>query len=193
MRDNYAIAAERARELFAKRDQNVFIERHHLSADSDNLYLTFCGEPYRIRRSDGQIFREDGTKAGFSEVLSIYCLLDHEQTAPLANQWCAVNSLPHTLHSGSASGPATMNRSVKLSAQQFCQACQKNGKATQSKADFTYEYPIFGKVSVLLQYWEADEEFPAMIQCLWDMNVQNYVRYESLYYILGHLYHQLGL
>lgn len=193
MRDNYATQAEQARALFARQDFDAIARRHALKQDGDALLLTFCANPYRLRRSDARIFRADGTPAVFSEVLSIYDLLNHEQSAPLAGEWCTVYALPHTLRSGTAAGPAASDGSTGVTAAKFCSACQNAGTPVKSKADYSFQIPIFGKVAVLLQYWQADEEFPAKLQCLWDRNAQSFVLFETMFYIMGHLYQQLGL
>ena len=38
-------------------------------------------------------------------------------------------------------------------------------------ADLTFEMPVMGDFSVLFQFWDADEEFPAKILLLWDKAV----------------------
>lgn len=193
MRDNYAMQAQQARLLFARQDFDVLAHRHGLKQDDTGLLLEFCGRPYRVRRADAQVLRADGTPAAFHEVLSIYDLLNHTQTPPLAGEWCTVYALPHTLHSGTAAGPAASDGSTGLTPEQFCSACQTTGTPVKSRADYSFQIPVFGKVSVLLQYWQADEEFSAKLQCLWDRNAQSFVLFETMFYIMSHLYRQLGL
>lgn len=193
MQNNYEIQAEQARALFARQDLDAIARRHGLRQDADSLLLDFCGQLYRVRLQDARVLRPDGTLAGFEEVLSIYDLLNHSQTAPLAGEWCTVYSLPHTLRSGTAAGPAASDGSTSLPADRFLAACQAIGTPVSSKADYSFQIPVFGKVSVLLQYWQADEEFPAKLQCLWDRNAQNFVLFETMFYIMRHLYRQLGL
>ena len=35
---------------------------------------------------------------------------------------------------------------------------------------------------VLLRFWEADDEFPAQLQFLWDRNSMRYLTYETSFY-----------
>ena len=38
---------------------------------------------------------------------------------------------------------------------------------------------------VLLRFWEADDEFPAQLQFLWDRNSMRYLTYETSFYTHG--------
>lgn len=192
MQNNYALQMKQAQILFSKQDLDAIARRHNLRTEPPGLWLEFCGKPYQLRRTDARILRADGTPANFEETLSIYDLLNHSQAAPLAGEWCSVYALPHTLHSGSGIGPAANDGKTCVSAAQFLAACQSVGTALPSKADYSFQIPVFGKLSVLLQYWQADEEFPAKLQCLWDKNAREFVLFETMFYIMGHLYQQLG-
>ena len=37
----------------------------------------------------------------------------------------------------------------------------------------------------MVQFWFADEDFPAQLQFFWDKNALQYLRYETMYYALG--------
>ncbi len=191
-RNNYEIMTRQSQALFAKQDMDALALRHNLRQADGDLLVPFCGKTYRLRRADARLSGEDGREAEFHTALSIYDLLNHEQTAPVTGRWCTVNALPHTLRSGSAAGPALSDGSTRLTRAQFCAGCETIGAPYPTKADVSYQIPVFGKLSVLLQYWEADDEFSAKLQSLWDYNAQSFVLYETMYYILGHLYRQFG-
>ena len=38
---------------------------------------------------------------------------------------------------------------------------------------------------MLLRFWEADDEFPAQLQFLWDRNSMRYLTYETSFYTHG--------
>lgn len=192
MQNNYALQTEQARLLFSRQDLGAIAHRHNLRAEPSGFWLEFCGKPYWLHREDARVLRADGTPAGFEETLSIYDLLNHTQVAPLAGEWCSIYALPHTLHSGSGIGPAAGTGETGVNAAQFLAACQSVGTALPSKADYSFQIPVFGKLSVLLQYWQADDEFPAKLQCLWDKNAREFVLFETMFYIMRHLYQQLG-
>ena len=45
--------------------------------------------------------------------------------------------------------------------------------------------PVFPGVSMCLKFYFADEEFPPQLTFLWDKNMLQFVRYETVYYIAG--------
>lgn len=194
MGNNYQIQTERARALFLRRDAAQLARQHGLQEDEAFLYLSFCGAPYRIGRKDAVVLRQDGSEAGFEETLSIFDLLCHSDGTPvLSGQWATVYALPHTLRSGSKLGPAADEGWCALTAERFCRACAAIGTPVQTKADFTYQIPVFGRLSVLLQFWQADEEFPAKLQFLWDCAAQDFLHFETMFYVAGFLRRHLGL
>ena len=54
-------------------------------------------------------------------------------------------------------------------------------------ADLTFEMPVMGDFSVLFQFWDADEEFPAKILLLWDKVSLSYLHFETTFYLQGDL------
>ena len=52
-------------------------------------------------------------------------------------------------------------------------------------ADLTFEMPVLPDFSVLLQFWDGDEEFPPKILLLWDKVSLSYLHFETTYYLQG--------
>ena len=52
---NYDIMARQAQERFLTFDQQPIIRKFQLRSDSESIYLSFSGSPYRIRRKDGHL------------------------------------------------------------------------------------------------------------------------------------------
>ena len=46
---------------------------------------------------------------------------------------------------------------------------------------------VMDGLKIALQFWHSDEEFPAQIRYFWDENALQYVRYETMYFAVGHL------
>ena len=92
--DNYQLSRDRAQRYFLNFDQEALIRTWDLTHTKDILYISFLGREYAISRKNGGICRDDGTEAGFEEVLSIFDLLCHEGTdKALSGRWAPVNSL----------------------------------------------------------------------------------------------------
>ena len=45
--------------------------------------------------------------------------------------------------------------------------------------------PVLPFFPVLLRFWEADDEFSAQLQFLWDRNSMRYLTYETSFYTHG--------
>ena len=51
----------------------------------------------------------------------------------------------------------------------------------------TYEIDLFPFLSLVLRFWEADEDFPATIQIWADKNILDYMHYETLMFAITHI------
>lgn len=47
-------------------------------------------------------------------------------------------------------------------------------------------YP-FSFLPITLQYWEADEEFPANLKFMFDENILSYMHFETTFFMVSHL------
>ena len=53
------------------------------------------------------------------------------------------------------------------------------------QGDAAYEIPFFDGLSVVVQLWQGDEEFPSQLNFLLDANADQYLRYETMHYARG--------
>ena len=51
--------------------------------------------------------------------------------------------------------------------------------------------PLLGKLDIILQFWDADDEFPPAVRVKWDTHVLSYLRYETTYYAVNCLWQRL--
>ena len=51
--------------------------------------------------------------------------------------------------------------------------------------------PLLGKLDIILQFWDADEEFPPAVRVKWDTRVLSYLKYETTYYAVNCLWQRL--
>lgn len=194
--DNYEIATQRAQAYFLKFDQSSVIRRWSLEHDDRFLYTDFLGRRYAVDRADGSVTRcFDGKAAGHPEVLSIFDLLCHQSgQAVVSGSFAPVNSLRGAPKAGGVGtdfygktaqrfdrDPAGLHR-----------ACRALGGVPQDMGDIGYRFPVFDGLQVILKFYHSDEDFPAGITLLWDMNTLQFIHYETVFYIAGFLLSTIG-
>ena len=198
MESNYEKQVYMGRKYFLKYDQNMLIKKYGLEYDKEYLYLKYIGTEYRIHRADGAIEYKNGQKwkmcKEYTIVMTIYDLLCYsgEETVPsLTGQWQPVAGFATAGSSPSAEVFAKKYEKVFTGkADKIRQACIHLGGIQQPRlagADLTFEMPVVSYFSVLFQYWDADEEFPAKVLILWDKVSMSYLHFETTYYLQGDL------
>ena len=172
--DNYEKQVYTGRKLFLKYDQDKLIEKYGLKHDEEYLYLKYIGTEYRIDRGNGAIeYVADDEWTDCREytiVMTIYdflCCSGQEVLPPLTGQWQPVSRF--------------------VTVKQACTCL--GGKQTErlAGADLTFEMPVLPDFSVLLQFWDGDEEFLPKILLLWDKVSLSYLHFETTYYLQGDL------
>ena len=185
--DNYEIARDRAQKYFLRFDQSAIIQRWKLKHDDAFLYVDFAGRHYKICRKTGQVVRiEDGTQAGFSQVLSIFDFLCHEgSSAFLSGRYAPVNSL----RNAPINGGVDTNFHCKTAQlwdkdpDGFRVACTQLGGIPMELGDIGFRIPVFGEISVVVKFYRSDDEFPAGLTLLWDENLLQFLNYETVFYV----------
>ena len=159
---NYDLQAQAAGHSFAAQDLNAIAARFALRCDETYLYLELLYEPLRLSRADGAAERQhDGVwmPAPFGAAMTAYDLLSNPNGFPvLAGQWCSHDSF-NAVQAGTLQG-------------------QLKASVTPPAAVL----PVLPFFPVLLRFWEADDEFPAQLQFLWDRNSMRYLTYETSFY-----------
>lgn len=189
--DNYVRALQYARELFLKWNQEEIIARCKLKHDDAFIRLRFLGDEWQIERRSAvaaRITAEGIAEGNFSEGLSIYDYLCRKGTLPLPRtRLCPVNSLPHVAQSN----PNTSSLHQKH-ADYFQQhlpalehAIAEIALAPFDKGDIACWFEVFDGFNAVFQFWKGDEEFPPSVRFLWPENAQDFLKYETLYYVMG--------
>lgn len=190
-RDNYAIQAAQAKQLFLTYDQQELIDRCRLEYDETYFYIRFLGERCRICRKSGDMERfcrgqwMDGN--GYNEVMTLLdWLCDSRPDRYITGRWANVVTLGAGIHGSlqSAMGSAHA-RCFDQDPKAFAAACQAMGGEKHPSADVSYAIELVDGLKVLVQLWHGDEEFPPRVCCLWDENTTRYIRYETTWFAMG--------
>ena len=78
-----------------------------------------------------------------------------------------------------------------LTIEALAEACRALGGVPEGKGDVAYRIQVFPFLPVIIQFWNSDEEFEPELQFLWDTNVLQYLHFETLWYVMGHMVKRL--
>ena len=185
--DNYEKMQEAARCHFLDYDYDSLRRRRGVTAGEKGLVTRFLGQPVFVDRKTGEI-TVNGRKATFSEALTIYdWLCDGQKDAQAAGKYCTISSLPGVFVSGSG---LEMNGNsvaplIEANRAEFLELCRRMDGQEVTGADLAVVIWLFPDLPMLLKFYEADEDFPASLTFLWDVNILRFIRYETIYYLAG--------
>ncbi len=218
---NYETTKKESQKLFLKYDQQHMIDKFHLQHDDDFLYIEFVARLYRIDRHSGNIeWKEDEKQAsspqtagfkcderisdrresclwheaGFEEVLSIFDLLCYSKDdCRLSGNYCNINNVKGANLAAAPGNDmfAHAARSFDHHTHQLAAACEALGGTKAKVGDVSYMIPVFPFLSIQLQFWEGDDEFPPQLKFMWDENILQFMHFETTFYVTGHLIDRL--
>ena len=199
--DNYDRQVDIAKKIFLQYDQEKLIRKFGLEADRQYLYLTYLSTPCRIDRYTGAI--EECIKnrwqqcRDYGRVMTVYDLLCYHkgETLPLlSGQWCTVGTF---IVAGITETQTYTQKFAEFFGgrlQALKKACKSLGGELlppMAGADLTCRFPVTDFFPVLLQFWEADEDFPPKMLVLWDRNADRVLRFDTTFYLQGDLLERL--
>ena len=192
--NNYEKMRADACRRFAAYDMAALASRPGVEDMGQALKTCFLGETVLACKKSGAI-RVGGREANFGEALSILdWLCDGRPNAAAAGEYCTVSSLPGVLVRGnglvmSADSLAGM---IHRDPERFRDSCVVMGGRPVPMGDIGCCIPVFPGLDMCLKFYFGDEEFPPQLTFLWDRNVLQFVRYETVYYIAGCLRSRLA-
>lgn len=189
MKSNYEIQVEQSAELFLEYDQETMVKRFDLEHDDGYLYIEYFGSRYRVDRTTGLVSCIGGRAARFNEAMVIYDMLCcSKEGATLSGEWVLLGSLhPSSNFTTENSMFESFTNALSGRTDELKAACEKLGGIAQSKADVGYVFEAFPFFPILFQFWEADEDFGANVNFLFDTSALNFLHFETAWYVVGQL------
>jgi hypothetical protein len=194
--DNYRLQVEGAKKYFLNYDQQKLIEKLKLKADPDYLYTHMLCKPYRIHRRSGTVERLDTcwteTNA-HGEVMTLLDLVcDSREDRFLSCRWQNMTNFGALFHRSLMEDQADpFAQAVQDDQLDFHRACEALNGIPGPGGDISYALPFFDGLSIAVQFWEGDEEFPPRVRWLWDENALMYLKYETMWFALGMVKHRI--
>lgn len=132
----------------------------------------------------------------FNEGMAVYHLLSYVKDSPhLSGQWIPNTNLDPRTGKGNPKEELLFTEFADLFADHtelLHLACRENhGTEISSKADLAYQFEVFPQVSVQLQFYDRDEEFPAQAQIFVDRRITDYVHIETTGCMVSDLFEKL--
>lgn len=189
--DNYAIMRQDAVDRFLTYEVENLLKNPGVSLWEKGVKTTFFSLPVHLDHTVGSILLIDGEKeieCDFSPTLSILdYVCDRKTSAIAANAFCPVGSLPGVFVGGSGlvMKNGTLEERIEKDPEGFRRACESLGGEKTGAGDMGYRLPVFPDLCMELKFYFADEDFPPQLTFLWDKNILQFVRYETVYYIAG--------
>lgn len=197
-RDNYEIAKENARRYFLTFDQSEVEARPFISSDGGYFYMAFAGQNCRVSRQTGtvELQQPDGawTGAGFNAALTVYDLLCYSKPdARAAGEFVTIGQL-NNVFTSSANSDFYRSHARWFNDHQNAlnAACREmGGVPANTKGDIAWLLPMTDFLPVILQFWEADEEFPPSLTLLVDSRILDFMHFETIWYAAGYIMDRL--
>lgn len=192
---NYEVTRNQMRSEFLKYDQEKMIRKYSLANDSEYLYMEFVKRLYRIDRRTGAVewsydaFRTC-TEADYNESMTIYDVLCYAKDGcSLSGKYCSLNTLKGTVKSSVPGGYMFQKTAESFNGKvnELKAVCSVFGEESDLKGDAAFILYPFSFLPVPMQYWEADEEFPASLKFMFDENILDYMHYETIFLMTGHM------
>ena len=195
-RDNYAVQASQAKEVFLRYDQEALCRKLGLKSDEDYLYAVLLGKHYRIHRTTARFQRREGdawsNADSFGEVMTLLDLIcDSSEDRRLSGRWKNMVSFGHQFHRDLMDSPDPTAERFAADPESFARACEALGGERLPQGDVGYAIELFDGLKIGIQLWLGDDEFPSALKYMWDENALMYIRYETMYYAIGLLQRRL--
>ena len=171
-------------ERFLKYDQEKMISILNLPHDQETIHIDFLGKTYTVYRNSGELMQEERL-ADLDEMASIYEFLTTATHLPNeTNDWRSIASLCTNTTDTSLGRYVEYLQPFEGKLALMQEACTKLGGVSAKKGDVSSLIPVFDGITVWFQYWEADDEFPASVQFLWDASIVDFFRWSILWNIM---------
>ncbi len=183
---NYDILFNTTRELFLKCDQEIMIQNYHLKSDTAAIYFRTLNMDWILDRKTG-VITSGGVQVDNNGAMAVYDILGHAADSPKsAGQWASLVKFGGNTAIGHIerlkSGTAYADFAGRLDVIE--KILQQFGTVQEGKGDLNYRLSIFPDFDILFQIWDADEEFPVSVNYLFDNNADQFLHYETMWYVI---------
>ncbi len=194
---NYEKTLARAEKEFLTFDQEQIISASRLKADDDYIYITFFYAPYRIDRKTGFIeaLNGDGSvnAATFNEGMSILdAICEPTPYRCLTGEMVDIGYF-NNVNFNMNKSHIRYCRFFLDHQERYKEVCASLGAKPYDRCDVGFVFDLFDFLPLVIQLWEGEEGIPPAMRFLWDRNTKDYLRFETMFYAIGHVLKTLTL
>lgn len=157
-----------------------------LKVTEEYVELNYFGEAHRISRADGTIRKlSTGEQlSDFRNLMILYHLLYYSKENPrLSGEWVPFR----LLRTAGVFDGAYQKMVLKPFAASFHgklalleQVVEELGYPREAYGDVSVRIPVFDGLSLILIFWDGDEEYPAQANLLFDKNITDFTHPETV-------------
>lgn len=196
---NYDVMRDRMELEFAKYDQDAMIRKFDLKSDASYIFLRFVGRDYRIHRATGRVewystAQQAYIHADYSASMTIFDMLAwFRPDCKLDGQFVPTSEFGGMVQSASSDAGIFSGQATYFAGrcEELRRACLELGGKPAATGDVSSIIPLFDFFPVMVQFWDADEEFGAVLKLMWDKNATDFMHYETIAFATGHLIERL--
>lgn len=186
MADNYEAVRQTWRQKFLEMDHEDLARRFRLKSDAAHLYITYFSRPYAIDRRTAKITRLDKPDAviGFNLEMNFFNMFHYavEHPAPSGNLVPFRNV--KRVYPFEKAYQKTILRPFEALFTGRVEALQKALRALNarplSQGDAGGAIEVFPGLEVAVLFWDADDEFAAQANMLFDSNITDFMHEENV-------------
>lgn len=183
---NYDKVIETWRLKFLEMDHEAIINKFRLDSDDEAMYVTYFSCRLRIDRSTGVITycEEPERKPGFDTVITVYNLFHYAKERPQASgklvPFREVKRVYPFEKAYKQSILYTLQETFTGHVEELKSACEKLGGIQMPQGDAGYILPVFPFFNIAVLFWDADDEFEAQANMLFDSNITDFLHEENV-------------
>lgn len=197
---NYEIMRQNAAKAFISFDHEKLAEKLGIRLENGSLLIKLFDRDYAVDCMNGDVFY-NGTAAGYSEAMVLYDILcDSKENAMPAGEYTLLHQLSKVQSAKQYYAGQGMfahyEKKFDKKAEVLERICLDMDGEKYGKGDMSVRIPMFRDrrdalhtedLSIVISFWESDEDFPAQLQLFTDRNLLQYIHYETAWYMFDYL------
>lgn len=199
MESNYDKVIETWRQKFLIMDIDEIVRKFNLKRDENAIYVTYFSKELRIDLITGKItyVEDEAKKPNFNTTMNIYNMFHYSIDYPVASgNLVPFRQVKRVYPFEDAYKRTILSRFIELftgKTDLLEEACKKLDGKPFGKADVGYILPVYPFLNIAITFWDADDEFDAQVNMLFDSNITDFMHEENVVCVASDALYYLAL